>query len=61
MSDSGTVHEFECPYHGWQYGLDGRLRRATRLKGIKDFKAVPVPIFLFDGPLSFIGVSASRE
>lgn len=29
-----------CSYHGWQYGVeDGRLRKATRLKGIEGFKA----------------------
>lgn len=28
-----------CCYHGWTYSLDGKLIRATRLKGIEDFRA----------------------
>jgi choline monooxygenase len=35
----GTAACFTCRYHGWTYGLDGRLLKATRLKGIQDFKA----------------------
>ena len=32
--------ELVCGYHGWRYGAeDGRLRKATRLKGIEGFKA----------------------
>ena len=36
---SGTASCFRCPYHGWAYGLDGRLQKATRLKGIQGFRA----------------------
>jgi hypothetical protein len=28
-----------CGYHGWTYRLDGRLTKATRIKGIRDFNA----------------------
>eukprot|EP00775_Hariotina_reticulata_P012655 gene12655-12782_t len=35
----GRQLQFECPYHGWTYDDRGRLVKATRLKGIKDFKA----------------------
>lgn len=31
--------EIVCPYHGWTYDLNGRLRKALRLKSIEDFKA----------------------
>ncbi|GAB4820063.1 hypothetical protein N2152v2_007109 [Parachlorella kessleri] len=36
---SGNTDCFSCPYHGWTYGLDGRLLKAVGLKGIQMFKA----------------------
>jgi len=27
-----------CPYHGWQYTLDGQLDKATHIKGCINFK-----------------------
>ena len=36
--ESGTASCFKCPYHGWTYSLDGRLTRARKLVGIKDFE-----------------------
>ncbi|CAL5049979.1 unnamed protein product [Urochloa decumbens] len=34
---SGQKTCFQCPYHGWTYGLDGTLLKATRISGIKNF------------------------
>lgn len=28
----GPNGRIACPYHGWEYRLDGRLAKATRLK-----------------------------
>jgi len=36
--ESAQVKEFVCCYHGWTYGLDGKLMKATKMKDIKDFK-----------------------
>lgn len=36
---AGSASSFRCGYHGWTYGLDGRLLRATRLAGIQGFRA----------------------
>lgn len=33
----GVAKELRCRYHGWSYGLDGRLARAPRIGGIEDF------------------------
>ncbi|KAL4297580.1 hypothetical protein GQ457_12G025300 [Hibiscus cannabinus] len=37
VSGSGKTSCFTCPYHGWTYGLNGALRKATRISGIQDF------------------------
>ncbi|XP_077222239.1 choline monooxygenase, putative (CMO-like) isoform X2 [Tasmannia lanceolata] len=37
-SGSGQKSCFVCPYHGWTYGLDGVLLKATRIAGIQNFE-----------------------
>ncbi|VDI47047.1 choline monooxygenase [Mytilus galloprovincialis] len=59
--NSGTVSKFQCPYHGWTYTLSGRLAKATRLRGIKNFNAknfglIPLEVTTW-GPLVFIKLS----
>ena len=35
-SGSGCARTFVCPYHGWTYGLDGRLERVQHEGGFPD-------------------------
>jgi choline monooxygenase len=35
----GTRKVFRCAYHGWTYGLDGRLISATEFEGVQQFDA----------------------
>jgi choline monooxygenase len=37
MSGAGCTESMVCPYHGWTYGLDGRLLRAPELGAVRDF------------------------
>ena len=60
LQAEGSIEKFTCPYHGWTYGLDGRLKKATRLRGIKDFKAKDFGLKSISvkavGPLVFINL-----
>lgn len=31
--------KLSCPYHGWEYDLEGRFRGATKMRGIRGFDA----------------------
>ncbi|XP_038880722.1 choline monooxygenase, chloroplastic [Benincasa hispida] len=48
-SGCGKRSCFVCPYHGWTYGLDGVLLKATRINGIQNFDEnnfglIPLPV-----------------
>ncbi|CAL5219950.1 g1882 [Coccomyxa viridis] len=36
---SGCAQVLRCSYHGWEYGLNGRLRKAPGADGIRSFHA----------------------
>ena len=37
VQGSGSAPELVCGYHAWTYDLEGRLRSAPRMAGIRDF------------------------
>lgn len=60
---AGCSQSLVCPYHGWTYGLDGRLLRAPELGAVKDFDRekfglVPMNVGEWCG-LVFISMSKS--
>lgn len=56
------VRELVCPYHGWTYALDGRLKRAPRLGRVEGFEPAAHglrPLAVEErGPLVFLGFGA---
>jgi len=58
MAGAGTAEQLVCPYHGWTYDLDGSLRKAPRMAGVKDFdreelSLMPLTVETW-GPLVFV-------
>jgi choline monooxygenase len=55
---AGSRKAFQCPYHGWTYELDGRLRRCQGMDGTEDFDptAMRLPEFRVEtwGPLVWV-------
>jgi len=61
----GNADRLVCPYHGWVYDLDGRLRKAPRLGGIQEFDRerfglVPLEVEAW-GPFVFIRLEPGGE
>jgi hypothetical protein len=61
----GNCTQFKCPYHGWTYDTLGRLRKATRLKGIEGFRAsanglLPIELSCL-GPFMFLRIGSPRR
>lgn len=57
--ERGRVGAFECPYHGFIYELDGRLRSSARMSEVDCSSAslVPVPMREWNG-LLFVSLAA---
>jgi choline monooxygenase len=59
----GSGKLLQCPYHGWTYGLDGRLRRAPEMEGVEKFEIenVCLPEVRVEawGPLVFANLETS--
>ncbi|XP_054806671.1 choline monooxygenase, chloroplastic isoform X2 [Prosopis cineraria] len=62
---SGSGHKscFVCPYHGWTYGLNGSLLKATRIAGVQDFNEndfglIPIKVAVW-GP--FVLLNLNKE
>lgn len=58
VQGTGAAGDLTCRYHGWVYGLDGRLQRAPRMGRIDgfdraDFALPPLQVFEW-GPLVMI-------
>ncbi len=61
LDTSGSARHFSCPYHGWQYGLDGALTAARDMPQGFDAGAYglkPVSLDIVHG-LVFVAFSAS--
>jgi choline monooxygenase len=61
---TGNRKQLQCLYHGWTYGLDGKLRRAPEMEGVQDFDAsrVRLPTVRVEewDPLVFVNLTGEE-
>ena len=55
----GTCRAFRCGYHGWSYGLDGRILATPEFAGVQDFRIEehPLPAFRVETWLGLVFVN----
>jgi choline monooxygenase len=61
----GSRKVFRCGYHGWTYGLDGRLLNAPEMEGtedfcFEDFRLRPVNVDEWEGQI-FVNLDSEAE
>ncbi len=61
----GHVQLLHCPYHGWNYGLDGSLKGMPEFEGVKNFERssnglVPVRVATWE-KFVFVNLESSGE
>ncbi|MBC7372168.1 MAG: aromatic ring-hydroxylating dioxygenase subunit alpha, partial [Bdellovibrionaceae bacterium] len=68
LHGSGCAKEIVCPYHAWSYSLDGALKKAPQMAGIKNFKREalslkPIPLKVLGKfvLLNFSGVNSPLD
>jgi len=65
QAPAGNTTEFVCNYHGWKYALNGRLKAAVGVKGIRDFAASKVSLYPIKmkqvGPMIFLHFGGQDE
>ena len=59
----GQASVLHCPYHGWNYGLDGMLKGVPEFDGVKNFERkdnglVPVKVEMWE---KFVFVNLDAE
>ncbi len=68
LNGEGCAKEIVCPYHAWTYDLDGALKKAPQIAGIKSFdrqslslQEIPLKIWNKFVLLNFSGSSAELD
>lgn len=61
----GHAQILHCPYHGWNYGLDGSLKGMPEFEGVKNFERAgnglaPVPVATWE-KFVFVNLEGSGE
>ncbi|KAH8663442.1 iron-sulfur cluster-binding protein [Tricladium varicosporioides] len=62
--DSGSVSIFSCKYHGWSYGLNGKLAKAPRFETVPTFnkeKNGLFPVHVHIDAMGFVWVNLEAE
>lgn len=64
-SGKGNRKSLQCKYHGWSYGLDGRLLNAPEFEGVADWQKgevclTPVQVAAW-GPFVFVNLAPAGD